>query len=290
MSQSPIQFEALGAPWQLTVRDLPPSQLPAVQAAVLDRLASFDQAYSRFRPDSLVSRIAKQAGTYTLPEDAAPLMDLYALLYALTDGAMTPLIGDTLSDLGYDASYSLTEQPTIRAPKGWDDVLDYAHPQLTVSQPVLLDFGAAGKGYAVDLVAAVLRTAGSWDFTVDASGDLWHESPSSLRVGLEDPAQPGFVIGEAQLSSGMSLCASSGSRRQWRGRTHLVDPATLDSPTEIVATWVTAPSALVADGVSTALFFVDPALLVGYLPFEYCILTADRLIRQSPGFPGKSYT
>ena len=69
-------------------------------AAVHARIERFDRDWSRFRTDSLVSRIARGAGSWTLPEDAAPMLDLYRELHDLTDGRLSPLAGASLEQLG----------------------------------------------------------------------------------------------------------------------------------------------------------------------------------------------
>lgn len=49
----------------------------------------------------------------------------------------------------------------------------------------MIDVGAAGKGYLVDIVSEILRQAGHTRFVVDAGGDLRHAGEHGLHVGLE---------------------------------------------------------------------------------------------------------
>ncbi len=85
---------------------------------------------------------------------------------------MTPLIGGSLEQLGYDAGYSLQPRGAAAPPPAWDDVLEWRGTQLRTTAPVVLDIGAAGKGQLVDLLAGMLRAHGVTDFFIDASGDL----------------------------------------------------------------------------------------------------------------------
>ncbi|NKY07993.1 FAD:protein FMN transferase, partial [Cellulomonas hominis] len=105
MPRPSVVFQAIGTGWQLDT----PEPLPAdVLAAVHDRIARFDQDWSRFRADSWVAEVARGgAGTYRLPADAGPLLDAYDVADRCTGGAVNPLVGRALEDLGYDAGYSL---------------------------------------------------------------------------------------------------------------------------------------------------------------------------------------
>jgi FAD:protein FMN transferase len=293
MTGRQLAFEAIGTHWELDVyQAVPDAAWETVRAAVRERIETFDQAYSRFRSDSLVTTMAEAAGSYTLPPDGQALFDLYQELYGHTGGAMTPLIGRTLSDAGYDAQYSLQPPNHLVPPPAWEDVLDYQFPRLTLRQPALLDLGGAGKGYLVDLVGEVLEAHSLTAYCVDASGDMRYRRPTgeALRVGLEHPTDPTQVIGVAELPSGLSLCGSAGNRRVWAGYHHILDPRTLQSPREIAAVWVAAPSTLLADALTTAVFFVAPAALSAYYEFEYAIVQADFTLTASPGFPAEFFT
>jgi len=256
---------------------------------VTDRIEAFDKHYSRFRPDSLISEMAQRPGTYKLPADAKPLLDLYAHMYGLTDGAMTPLIGQLLTDAGYDAFYSLEPGP-LRPVPAWDDVLEYKFPNLTLKKPALLDVGAAGKGYLVDIIAELIAGRGIKSFCIDAGGDIVQRDAGSrpLRVGLEHPGVTGHVIGVATITN-QSLCGSAGNRRAWGAFNHIMDPHSRTSPKHIKALWVIADTALLADALATCLFFVSPAKLARYT-FEYAIVYQDYSLGRSPGFPATFFT
>jgi thiamine biosynthesis lipoprotein len=258
-----------------------------LRAAIVRRIDEYDKNYSRFRADSLVTTMASRAGAYRLPDDAQELFAVYRTLYELTDGGMTPLIGQVMSDAGYDATYSLQPKP-LRTPPAWDTVMTYAHPQLQLTQPVLLDFGAAGKGHIVDIVGELISQHGIKDYCVDAGGDsVYYRETSAqpMHIGLEHPRNPGQVIGVATVYN-RSLCGSAGNRRAWGAYHHIIDPHALASPRHIQALWVAADSALYADALTTALFFAPAKKLATRYNFEYAIMHDDDSLEQSAGFPG----
>jgi len=286
-----LRFEAIGTAWSVEVYEAV-SALAArqIEQAVMARIEEFDRNYSRFRPDSLVAKMAAQAGDFELPADAEPLFDIYHQLYQLTDGRFTPLIGQALSDAGYDTDYSLKPRPLV-APPAWEVALDYKFPQLSLRRPALLDVGAAGKGYLVDLVSELVESFGLTNYCVDAGGDMRHRGSGSepMRVGLEHPADPAQVVGVVELTNA-SLCGSAGNRRAWGEYHHILNPQTLSSPRHIQAVWVTAATTLLADALTTALFLVDAASLTRYYDFEYALIAADSTAWQSTAFPGEFFT
>lgn len=280
------RLEAIGTAWQVdTVQPLAAD----VVAEVLDRIERFDRSWSRFREDSVVSDIARGPGEFVMPDEADALLTFYGELADLSDGAVNPLVGRTLADLGYDADYSLVVSSAPAAVPPWSSVA-WRAPNLTTTEPVLIDVGAAGKGLLVDLVAAVIRRDVD-AVTVNASGDLLHAGAEPLRVALEHPADPTRAIGVALLESGLALCASATNRRAWGDGLHHVLDARTGRPTDdVVATWVVAGSCMLADGLATAYFLTDPAALVGRFRHEFVRMHADGRVEWSPDFPGEMFT
>lgn len=296
----PTSFDAIGTTWRIGVggASTPSSSLGAAlsaadHAAVLERIAQFDRDWSRFRDDSLVARIAAGPGTWRLPADAAPLLELYERLYAATDARLSPLVGDSLERLGYDAAYRLLPAgEPLPAPR-WQDSLALRRidDELVLDSvaPVLLDVGAAGKGYLVDLVGDLLAQRGLPDTVIDASGDVRVRGERSIRVALENPFDPTTALGVVELRD-QALCASATTRRTWGdGLHHIIDALTGRPADAVVAAWVIADSALVADGVATAMFLADPARLSGEFRVEWVRLVADGRLEASAGFRGELF-
>ncbi|MGA1836372.1 FAD:protein FMN transferase [Herbiconiux sp. 11R-BC] len=293
-----LDFEAIGTSWQIET----PAELgEAVRGAVARRIEDFDAVYSRFRADSLVTAIASapSGGSFAFPGDSAALFDLYDRLVTATGGAVDPLVGRELELLGYDRDYSL--RPVAAADRGgagpdaggrasWTADIRREGLTLSTARPVVIDVGAAGKGYLVDLVSGVLREHGISEFVVDASGDLRHEVPEAIRVGLEHPLAPGQAIGVAELR-GASLCASASNRRAWGdGLHHILDARTGNPAREVIATWVVAADTALADGLATALFFTGAHRLAETFHFSYVRMYADGRAEISRDFPGELFT
>ncbi|MFC4504491.1 MULTISPECIES: FAD:protein FMN transferase [Streptomyces] len=293
---SRFDFDAIGTRWQIETAE-PLSR--DLRSRILHRIERFDTTYSRFRPDSLVTRIAAapDGGRFEFPEDSLALFALYDRLHAATDGAVDPLVGRELELLGYDSTYSLTPAPDeVRAAERargrvtWAGDISRDGRTVVTERPLVIDVGAVGKGYLVDLLSAILREAGHTDFVVDGSGDLRHVGERAIRVGLEHPFDPRRVIGVAHLRA-QALCASGTSRRAWGdGLHHVLDARTGIPVSEVVATWVMADETALADGLATALFFTEARRLAEFFEFTYVRMRSDRQAEFSPDFMGELFT
>ena len=281
-------FGAIGTHWGVDTVD---SLDGDIKAAISERIEEFDRVYSRFRDDSVVTALSQKAHTVVLPEDAVNLFALYRELYDATGGAFSPLVGDTLNHLGYDASYRLTSLPGPAGPvPAFDDVVSLEGTTLTTYRPVTIDIGAVGKGYLVDLVAGLLDAAGISDYTIDASGDLRHRGHTPEKVGLENPRDPDRVLGVAEVSN-RALAASATNRRTWGdGLHHIVDALTGLPTRSVEATFVVADTAALADGLATALFLVPPEKLHRVGTFNWLMMFSDGSLRSSPTFPGEVFS
>ena len=281
----------MGCQWEITIWDgLGLEKLDSLRLEIIKRSADFDQTFSRFKKTSLVWQLAGQVGEFSVPVDFTRMLIWYDKFYVATAGKFNPLIGWSLSDLGYDANYSLRPKAKIRPTPAWPEtvkILDSTHIRLNA--PALFDFGGLGKGYFADKLADFLESQGIERFLVNGSGDIFYRSHSeSIRAGLEDPSDASRVLGVTELTAG-ALCASAANRRRWGNYHHIIDAQTLTSPTEIIASWVKAESTVVADGLATCLFLMPAEYLARHFKFAYCLLNADYKIKRSPDFVAEFY-
>lgn len=280
-------FDGIGTRWQISA----PAPLdPTLRHHLLAVVERYDATWSRFREDSLVTEMSRRPGRYQFPDEASALGSLYKTLYGLSSGAMTPLIGGSLEQLGYDAAYSLKPKgPPSPAPR-WEDSLSWNGTVLTATGPLVLDIGAAGKGQLVDLLCAELVSHGINDFIIDASGDLLNHGAARLRVALEHPFDPGSGIGVVSLGAG-ALCASASNRRMWgNGLHHVLDGETGVPVQTVAATWAVAETAMLADALATALFLVPSEKLEQHFGVSWLKVFSDGSATYSGGFEGTLFS
>lgn len=281
-----MQFEGIGVPWEI---EAAAGITERVQNAILQRVGDYDRVWSRFRADSLVSRIAREPGQWRLPAEAAPLLALYRELYEATGGRMSPLVGASLERLGYGADLSLRPRRDPLPALHWADAIAWDGSILSAPRPVSIDVGAAGKGQLCDLVGEVLLEHGIDEFVIDASGDILRRGPGAIRVALEHPTDPRLAIGVVELGDG-AICASATNRRVWGdGVHHVVDALTGLPVDDIVATWTLAADAMTADGVATALFMTTGDRIPRTLGAQWARIWATGRVEVSDGFPGEVF-
>jgi thiamine biosynthesis lipoprotein len=286
-------FNALGTRWAITIWDALPETLVASYMRAGEAYAqTFEEQYSRFVPTSLVSTIATQLGVVEVPRDLTAMLRLYSAVSVPTRGKITPTIGSTLADLGYDAEYSFQKKPVVRKAPPIEDaltILDDTHIKLHT--PTQLDLGAVGKGYLVDRIFEMLHEKGVQRFLVDGSGDIRYTATPAEQIvcALEHPTDTSCAIGTLSLTEG-ALCASAINRRAWgTDKNHYVDPDTGASPTAVLATWVTSSTAAVADLLASALFFVEPDALCSF-SFEYLVVNRALQRKSSTGFTAELFS
>lgn len=284
------EFPAIGTRWRVdTARPLEAGAM-AETLAIIDR---FDREWSRFRDDSIVSRLAAHGGRAPLPPDGAAMLELYAGLSESTAGAVNPLVGGALARRGYDAEYTLVDRGAQPAPAHWRDLLRWEGDELALEVPATIDVGALGKGRLVDLVAGALAETSDAPFVVDASGDLVVRGLTE-RIGLEHPHDHRRAIGVWEVTDA-ALCGSAVGRRAWPGLDggglhHVLDARTGEPVRTIAATWARAPDAMTADATATALFFCGGERFASDHGAEWVRMPTDGRVEWSPGCTAELFT
>jgi thiamine biosynthesis lipoprotein len=150
------------------------------------------------------------------------------------------------------------------APATWRDVaIDEERRSVTLRTPLVLDLGAVAKGLAIDLAARELESF--HDFAIDAGGDLYlggrNAAGDAWTVGIRHPREHDEVLATLRVSD-TAVCTSGDYERPASddsGDHHILDARLGASANTIASATVIAPSAMVADALSTAVFVLGPA-------------------------------
>jgi FAD:protein FMN transferase len=232
-------FSALGTTAMLVVDA--PAALPRARALLDRELLAIDEACSRFRPDSELSRANAAAGR-RVPVSALLAEAVRVALDAAagTDGAVSPALGGSLRAAGYDRTFKLVRErdrwsfaPAVPPPEAWRAIeLDMERRELFVPRGIELDLGATAKALAADRAAAAAAGATGVGVLVSLGGDVAVAGPAprgGWPIGLaEDHRQPVDVAGPVVVIERGGLATSSTTVRRWstdRGEAHhILDP------------------------------------------------------------------
>ncbi|MBQ5939515.1 FAD:protein FMN transferase [Massilia sp. AB1] len=188
---------------------------------------------------------------------------------------------------------SQAERERARALVGWRQVEASPERVQLRKRGMCITLNGLAQGYAADLALRALRQHGVAHALLDtgefASAGAAQDRPWAL--GVPDPRAPGRLAASFALD-GRSV-ATSGDYEAAFTRDfvhhHIFDPATGSSPADLASVTVLAPTALEADGLSTA-FMVMGARCAHSLAARLGgvdVLTIDKRGQawRSPGFP-----
>ena len=235
-------------------------------AAVLARVRALEGVFSLHRSDSALSRLNAHGALTSAP---APLLDLLRCsqrLHAATDGAFDPsiqplfaLYASHFSTPGADPDGPPPQAiAAARARTGFSAVR-LGRTSVHLLRPgMALTLNGIAQGYITDQASAVLKRFGLAHCLVNF-GEYRALGPRSSGrpwvIGLSAPRAPWRLEETVQLRGGaIATSAGAGTQFDAAGRfSHLINPHSGRSSAKISSISVIAPSAALADALSTAL-------------------------------------
>jgi thiamine biosynthesis lipoprotein len=256
-----IDFKAMGCR-MIAMLDSPSPQAAETLAQTPNWFEEWEQALSRFRSESELSRLNHSAG---LPVQVSQtLWDVFQAARKAekaSAGLVTATLLDALLSAGYDRSFDLLPKERLAAPvSGWHFIgslaeVDADPETRTLILPVdmQLDFGGVAKGWAAQQAARRLSVNGpalvsaGGDVAISAeqtSGELW-------PLAIDDPFHHGEFLNTLMLGA-CGVATSGTDHRRWKQgghwNHHIIDPRTSQpAQTDIVTATVVAPDVLQAE-------------------------------------------
>jgi Membrane-associated lipoprotein involved in thiamine biosynthesis len=252
-----ITFRAMGCQMHAFL-DSETDDATALIQSVPRWFAEWERILSRFRTDSELSALNRQAGKGWV-RVSPTLWEVVndALVAArMSDGLVTPTVLPVMEMVGYDRDFAqvkngeLVAAPVAAPPPGdWRALrLDPARRAVMLPPGMRLDLGGIAKGWAAERAARRLARYGP--ALVDAGGDIAVRGArvggEPWVVGVDDPLRPGEHLAILLLTGG-GVATSGRDVRRWRQgnveRHHIIDPRTgAPAQTDILAATVVAPS------------------------------------------------
>jgi thiamine biosynthesis lipoprotein len=295
-------FRALGTQCEVQYQGRQPGPDPLFELGVKAWVERFEERYSRFRPDSIVSRINAAAGrAWTeIDREMDEMLNVCASVYSLTGGIIDATAGPLLLLWDYHQPKPVVpdtaEVAAARILACWHLVQRQPGRVFLPKTGMSLDFGGWGKEWAVDAVAEMAVQRGLPHALVDFGHDIrcvgtppdrpaWH-------VGLEDPLAPGSHRESVALGAGRGIASSGDYLRGFtaggRRYGHIVDPRT-GRPVAHGCRQVTviADTCFQAGLLSTAAFVLGAEAGLGFIqqfPRVEALIVSDQGRAETRGF------
>lgn len=243
----------------------------AMADGAVARLQELERLWSRFLPDSDITRANRSSGTAVpVHPDTLAVVARGIEAWKQTGGLFDITMLADLLRMGYTNSIvDNSPAPKVNAHRTGttpEIVVDYAAGTLLVPAGSGIDLGGIGKGMAADIVAEELIEQGAAGAVVNVGGDLvvlgTPATDMSWLLGIEDPLHPPHHVAHLRVVSG-GAATSGTSQRHWTAADgeqvhHIVHPANRrSSHTDVVAATVLAADAATAEAFSTAVMMGD---------------------------------
>lgn len=272
-------------------------------ALVMGEMRRIDAAFSTYNPDSLVSKVNREAATVAVDITPELLMILDKSLYysGLSQGAFDI----SYASVGKHYDYRLKQQPTLGLRRQLLPAIDYhqihlnkvayqvafEHPQLQIG------LGGIAKGYAVDRSIAILADLGITSASISAGGDsrvLGEKRGKPWLVGIKNPRGGlGDAVAIVVPLTNTAISTSGDYERfffddQTNERIHhILNPKTGESSSGIASVSIIGPQGFDTDPLSTTVFVLGVnrglALINNLDGFDGVIIDSHGVVHYSEG-------
>lgn len=250
MSGKTIEFEGIGTVWKIKIWDKKVEK--DIENIIKNIVTEFNDHYSRFKNDSLVSKLNNERQLSSAPLELLEMLTISEQYKELTGGVFDILTETNQVSQGYDQNYSFIPKKHTQES---DSQIIVNNNTVSIIGSRRIDLGGIGKGYVIDKVAKALQKNGVRYFLINAGGDMYGTSnyQKNITLFLQHPTDRESFIGKVSINN-QSLCASSPHLRSWKhgGKkyTHIIDP--LNPEKEIKnSCFVVSSSAVDADILAT---------------------------------------
>ncbi len=272
------EFDALGTHWW--VEPLNKYKIDGeLRCKISDVVKKFDDDYSRFVKTSLISKLNNEKTLINPPAEMLQMMKYAKKTFSDTEGIFNISVGGLLSKFGYgsvDQSADVDNDIWINSTVN--------NKRIKIPKSATIDFGGFGKGWLIDKISDLLIDNNIGEYIVNGGGDIYVNSNVAIELGLEHPYDQSKVIGTTKITKG-ALAVSSIVKRRWNTgqqfQHHIIDPATQQSSNnDIVASYIKAEAALIADTMATCLI-IKPELqnhLTKMFDLKVILLTKNQIL------------
>jgi thiamine biosynthesis lipoprotein len=213
-----VKFTAMAGPCEVLLPSMNEHAALGIGAVAAQEAWRVEKKYSRYRNDSVTTRIHENRGTaIEVDAETASLIDFASQCFDLSDGLFDITSGVLRRAWTFDGSDRIPEAAVIERllPLVGFEKLQWRSPRLLLPAGMELDFGGIGKEYAVDRAYEALAARDWSPFLINFGGDLRANRPpphGPWQVGIERPDTDREATMLLELEYG-ALATSGDSRR-----------------------------------------------------------------------------
>ena len=265
-----VHFVAMASDCEARLAGVSAAHAQTLAALAIAEVRRIEHKYSRYRADSIVSRINAAAGSgeaISIDAETAQLLAFATQLFALSDGLFDATSGvlRQVWDFKTGRKPSAQQLAEVLPRIGWDHVQWNDQTARLMKLGMELDFGGFGKEYAADRAATLLMNEGAQHGLVNLGGDIRVIGPQSdgspWSMGIRHPRQDDAIIASIPISSGALATSGDYERFFVEGSErfcHILNPKTGWPAQHWQSISVIAPVCVAAGAMSTTAMLKGP--------------------------------
>lgn len=262
------QGYTLGAPSTIRLFATDEGKARAAINAALAELGRLEAIFSLYRADSTIAALNRDGAVENAPPEFIEMLNRSLFLAKATDGVFDPTVQPVwqlylrhFTAAKVDpAGPSQKDLQAALALVDWRSVeVDADRRRVAFARPGMgLTLNSGAQGYITDKVTDVLRSHGYENMLVDLDHPRAISTKpdgSAWRIGIANPANPSQAITEVEVvDRAVGGAGGYGTIFDEKGRfTHIINPRDGSTVPAMIGVSVVADTALVADGLATAM-------------------------------------
>jgi len=255
-------FEAMGSGCEVVIASSSKKEAQSIAGTAIEEVTRIERMYSRYRPESIVSRINAAAGLESVECDDETLsLFHYADTLYESSGGLFDITAGVLRH-AWDFSNPVVPDQALLFKQcrliNWQSVERQGNSVRLPVAGMELDFGGFGKEYSADRAAALVHGKGAKNGYVNLAGDIRVVGPkldgAPWMIGIQDPRHKKRTIASIPLYTG--ALATSGDYERFievdgNRYCHIIHPRSGYPVKHWRSVTVVAPLAITAGSYST---------------------------------------
>ena len=239
-------------------------------------IKELETKFNDYDPQSWVSRLnASEGKAFPMDPDVYPLFEIADSLHRMTAGAFDITIKPLYDLWGFSDSLGVVADTLVQVPPDSLQIVEtkarigfervrYNQQQVILPAGMQISFGALAKGYVLDRAVAYMKSIGLLSGYIDCTSSMVffnQKLGQIVHVQHPRPTQNQGTIGNFKIKN--AALSTSGDYQlyfDFEGTRyhHILDPHTGYPVPDVFSVTVIHPTAVWADGLSTALFLMSP--------------------------------